>query len=104
MRPAGCADAQCTDQLADGCGCAEVVALAVVDAEAGQEADGFLVADELGDRVLAESACDADERLDDEPVGLAGGAAGDELAVDLQEVKRQVLEVVEGAEAGAEVI
>ncbi len=31
-------------------------------------------------------------------------AVADELAVDLEEVERQVLEVVEGAESGAEVI
>ena len=40
----------------------------------------------------------------DQPVGLVAHAVGDELAVDLQVVERQVLEVVEGAEAGAEVV
>ena len=42
--------------------------------------------------------------LDHELVGAAGGQLRDELAVDLQVVERQVLEVVEGAEAGAEVV
>ena len=55
----------------------------------------LLVADHLGDRALAEAAGDAHDRLDHELVGAVGDAAADELAVDLQVVERQVLEVVE---------
>ena len=49
-------------------------------------------------------AHDADERLDDELVVREPGSAADEVAVDLQVAERQVLEVVKGAEAGAEVV
>ena len=89
---------------AGGGGSAEVVALAVVDAEAGQHFDGFLVADELGDRALAHAAGDLHDCGDQDAVGLIHGAVADELAVDLEVVEGQVLEVVEGAEAGAEVV
>ena len=65
---------------------------------------GLLVGDELGDRLLAESLGDADDGLDHELVDLAVGGVLDELAVDLDVVERQVLEVVEGAEPGAEVV
>ena len=47
---------------------------------------------------------DADERLDHELVVGGARQAADEVAVDLQVAKRQVLEVLEGAEARAEVI
>ena len=63
-----------------------------------------LVADELGDRALAHAAGELDDGADHEPVGGVGGAVADELAVDLDEVEGQVLEVVEGAEARAEVV
>ena len=47
---------------------------------------------------------DADDRFDHELVDPSAGGVLDELAVDLDVVKRQMLEVVEGAEAGAEVV
>jgi hypothetical protein len=55
---------------------------------------GRLVGDELGDRLLAHAAGDVHHRGDHQPVGLVAHAVGDELAVDLQVVERQVLEVV----------
>ena len=70
---------------------------------ARQHRDRLVVADELGDRALAEPARHADDRLDDELVGAAAGV-GDEVAVDLQVRDGQVLEVEERAEAGAEVV
>ena len=79
-------------------------ALRVVDAVAAQHADRRLVADELGDRLPAHAANDARERPDDELVGARDGQAADEVAVDLQVAERQVLEVLERAEAGAEVV
>jgi hypothetical protein len=54
--------------------------------------------------VLAHSAGDLDDRRDEDPVGLIDGAVMYELAVDLQIIKRQMLEVVEGAEPSAEVV
>ena len=83
---------------------ADVEALGVVDALAAQELHELVVADELRHGLLAEALGDVDDRADDELVGAVGEAVGDELAVDLQVVERQVLEVVEGAEAGAEVV
>ena len=85
-------------------GVAEVKALSVVDAEVGEQADGFFVADELGDRALAHAGGDVDCGFDQQSVGFAGAAALDELAVDLEEVEGEVFEVVEGAVAGAEVV
>ena len=62
------------------------------------------VGDELGDRLFAEASGDADDGLDHELVDVSAGGVLDEFAVDLDVVEWQVLEVVEGAEAGAEVI
>ena len=63
-----------------------------------------VVLDELGDRRLAEAAGDLDDRLDGELVGVAARHVADELAVDLDHVEGQLLQVVEGAEAGAVVV
>lgn len=41
-----------------------MVALPVVHAEASEEADRFVVADELGDCLLAKAACQANDRFD----------------------------------------
>src|SRR5581483_10213903 len=82
----------------------EVVPLAVVDAEAVEQFPGGVVTDELGDRARAETPSDVDDGLDDEPVGRVGDEVGDELAVDLQVVEVEVLEVVERGEARAEVV
>ena len=85
-------------------GPADVEALHVVDAEVAHQRHRLLVADHLGDRALAEPAGDVHDRLDHELVGAVGHAAAHELAVDLQVVERQVLEVVERREGGAEVV
>ena len=82
----------------------DLEALGVVDAVAAQHAQRRLVADELRDRLPAHPPDDLRERLDDELVGRRDGQAADEVAVDLQVAEGQVLEVLEGAEAGAEVI
>ena len=63
-----------------------------------------LVADELGDRALAHAPRELDDGADHQAVGGVGGAVAHELAVDLDEVEGQVLEVVEGAEARPEVV
>ncbi len=53
---------------------------------------------------LLHAAGDADDGLDDELVHGALHETADEVAVDLEVVEGQVLQVVEGAEAGAEVV
>ena len=83
---------------------AVVEALSVRDAELAQQRDRGGIADVLGDRLLPEAARDVDDGPDDETVGGRGAAFADELAVDLQDVEAHVLEVVERAEAGAEVV
>ena len=85
-------------------GWADVVALGVVDAEASDHAFGVFVGDELGDRLFAEALGDADDGFDDELVDASAGRVFDEFAVDLDVVEWEVFEVVEGAEAGAEVV
>jgi hypothetical protein len=63
----------------------------------------FCAFDEFGDRLFAEAVGELYKGLDDELVGAVFDAVADELAVDL-DVVRQVFEVVEGSEAGAEVV
>ncbi len=53
---------------------------------------------------MREPAGELDARLDDQLVGAAFRAVLDELAVDLEVVERQILQVVEGTETGAEVV
>ena len=79
-------------------------ALHVVDAEVAHQLERGLVADHLGDGALAEAARDVDHGLDDELVGEVRDAAAHELAVDLEVVEGEVLEVVERGEGGAEVV
>jgi hypothetical protein len=81
-----------------------VEALAVVDAKACEDLDGPQVLDVLGDRALPHPVGDLHDRGDEDPVSFVLGTAADELAVHLQVIEWQVLEVVERAEAGAEVI
>ena len=66
--------------------------------------DGVVVADELGDRLLAQARAPSPTIASMTSSSVRAARAGDEVAVDLQVVGRQVLEVVEGAEAGAEVV
>ena len=63
-------------QSASGAGRAEVEALGVVDAQRRSSATVSRVADELGDRALAEAAGDVDDRLDDELVGAGRRPSG----------------------------
>src|SRR4051812_15180907 len=90
--------------VGEGGGAPEVVALCLVDAELAQQRHGLGVPGLLGHRALAHAARDLHERLDDDAVAGVAGAVAHELAIDLQVVEREVLEVVEGAEAGAEVV
>ena len=85
-------------------GFADVVALGVVDAELPDHSFGLFVGHEFGDRFFAEASGDADDGFDHELVDLSAGGVFDEFAVDLDVVEGEVFEVVEGSEAGAEVI
>ena len=79
----------------------EQVALAAVAAELAEALQLGLVLDALGDRDEAEAAAELHERGDQRVVGVAGG---DEGAVDLQRVDRELLQVGERGVAGAEVV
>ena len=60
--------------------------------------------DPLGDDVEAKAAGQQDRRLDDRLVAVALPEIGDELAVDLQDVDGEPLELAESAVAGPEVV
>jgi DNA-binding transcriptional LysR family regulator len=92
------------EHLGGGRGAADPEPLREVDAELGQQAQGPLVLDALGDRADAEGAGEAHDRLDEVTAGLVARQLADELDVDLQEVDRQALEVGEPAVAGPEVV
>src|SRR5512133_3651281 len=77
---------------------AEVEALRHVDAELAQQLDRGRLLDVLGDRLLAQTARDLDDCPDRELVGVVARQVADEVAVDLDQVEGQVLEVVEGPE------
>ena len=82
----------------------EQVALAAVAAELAQAGELGLVLDALGDRAQAEAAAELDERLDQRVALVRARRRGDERAVDLQRVDRQLLQVGERGVAGAEVV
>ena len=82
----------------------EQVALAGVAAELAQVGELGLVLDALGDRPQPERAAELDERLDQRVRLVRAGGGGDERAVDLQRVDRQLLQVGERGVAGAEVV
>jgi len=83
---------------------AHLKALRAVHAQLAQQLDRVLVADPLGDRAHAHAPGDVHQGAHQQPVVRAGAQSADELAVDLQAAEGQALEVVEGAEAHAEVI
>lgn len=81
----------------------EGVALGVVDPVLAEQREGGVVGP-LGHGGHSELPGDVDDRADQDLVAPARGNMGDELSVDLQEVERHVLEVVEAAERRAEVV
>src|SRR2546428_1530152 len=83
---------------------ADVITLPKINTDLAEETSGLLVRNELGDGLLAHSPCDADDGRNHELVHGACGEAADEVAVDLEVVKREALEVVKGSEARAEVV
>src|SRR5689334_17336291 len=82
----------------------DVEALGVIDAVLLEEPDRLVVGYRFGDGLDPEALGDADDRLDHVLVDLAAREVLDEFAVELEVMDRQVLEVVEGAEPGAEVV
>ncbi len=83
---------------------AHLEALRVVDPELPQHARSW--ARRRRTRRSSARPCRARRRRapHDQLIGARGGQAADEVAVDLQVAEGQVLEVLEGAEAGAEVV
>jgi len=63
-----------------------------------------LILDALGDGRLVELAGDADDPPDEPVVGLAFGQVADELDVDLEQLRRDLLEIAEAGKPGAEVV
>jgi hypothetical protein len=67
---------------------ADVVALCKVDAVLVQELGGRVIADELGNRPLAEASSNSHDRGDHQTIGGVVQTVDDELAVDLEVVER----------------
>ena len=91
-------------ELGGGQRAAEVVALGAAAAQVDQRLQDALGLHALGDDVEAEVAGEVDRRADDHGVAVVVGHRGDEGAVDLDLVERQLLEVGERRLAGAEVV
>ena len=85
-------------------GSTDVEALGVVDTAGRQVLERVGVFDVLGDGGLAEALGEGDDSVDDEAVGEIVDAVQNELAVDLEIAEWQIFEVVEAAEARAEVV
>ena len=83
---------------------AERVALHELDAEVAQPARLLARLDALGDDGDVHRARHRDDRAQDVAVALVLGDAVDELAVDLDRLDREALDVVERRVAGAEVV
>jgi aminoglycoside/choline kinase family phosphotransferase len=81
-----------------------VIPLPVVHSQTGEHVNGRLVLDALGDRERPQTAGDPHHGRYERAVALALGAVSDELSVDLEVVKRQVFEVVQGSESSPEVV
>src|SRR3954447_4477152 len=92
------------ERFGDRCGTSDVVPLGVVDAELAHRLQRVGVGHELRQGWRSQASGDGDDRLDDEPVGGVVAQAADELAVDLEQVEAEVLEVGERREARAEVV
>ena len=76
----------------------------MIDPILAQQLQRRLVLDELRHGRDTQTPGDLDHPANQHLVDLADRQVADEVTVDLEEVERQVLEVVEGAEAGAEVV
>ncbi len=63
-----------------------------------------LIGDELRHGLLPHPPGDPHDRLDDELVDRIGPESTDEVAIDLEIVEREMLQVIERAKAGAEIV
>src|SRR5215472_3173590 len=82
----------------------DAVALRVVDPEAGEHLDDLGVLGELRDGLLAGEVPDLVDRAHHLAIDRIAQDLAHEAAVDLEVIDREVLEVAEGGEPGAEVI
>src|SRR4029077_15367905 len=82
----------------------DAVALRVVDAEASEHLDDLGVLGEFRDGLLAGEVPDLVDRADHLAVDRVAQDLAHEAAVDLEVIDREVLEVTERGEPGAEVI
>src|SRR4051794_19845520 len=80
------------------------IALRVIDAEAAQHLDDLHALGELRDRLLAGEMADFVDRAHHLAIDRIVQDLLDEAAVDLQEIDREVLQVTERRQAGAEVV
>src|SRR5688572_2045261 len=80
------------------------VALGIIDAETAQYLDDLRVLGPLRNRLLAGQVPDLVDRADHLAVDRVVQHALDEAAVDLEEIDREMLQVAERREAGAEVV
>jgi len=90
--------------LDDGPGHADMETLRVVDAAIAEAIRHGLIRDEFGHGLLPHASRDLYERLDDELVRGIGAKATNEVAIDLEIVEGEMLQVIERAESGAKVI
>jgi hypothetical protein len=79
-------------------------ALRVVDAALPQPIRHVLIGDELRHGLLPHALGDSDDCFNDEPIGGIGAEATNEVAIDLEIVEGEMLQVEERAEAGAEIV
>src|SRR5687767_8145824 len=80
-----------------------VIALAVLRPHVPQQPEGFRRLDPAGDDLLVHALGDVVDRLHEDPVAVVDGQIADDAALDLDVVGIEALEVVERAEAGAEI-
>src|SRR4051794_25698344 len=81
---------------------AQVKSLGVIDAQLGHQGERALVVHPLAHRLAPQRPCHPDDRADDLAIDPARCQTTDEVAVDLDVVDRQVLEIEERPEAGPE--
>src|SRR5207249_7399293 len=80
------------------------ITLRLIAAEVGEQVPGRPLLDALSDGGHAELAREADRGVDDQGVAVVLAKRGNELAVDLQRVRREALEVGQRRVAGAEIV
>src|ERR1700761_4304562 len=88
----------------DWAGPAEVEPLTEVDAGGPHAFERGVIFDSFGHGANVERPSEADDRLDHVAIGLVRRQIPNELDVDLELSNRQLLEVDEAPESGAEVI